>query len=54
MFNIFKKSKKEQASDDMAVVSNQAENTVEENLEAEEPRKVHGENGVCCGSCGGQ
>ena len=54
MFNIFKKSKKEQANGDMELVSKQAENTVEEGQEAEEPRKVHGENGVCCGGCGGQ
>lgn len=54
MFNIFKKSKKEQANDDVAVVSNRPENAVEENQQVEAPRKVHGEDGVCCGSCGGQ
>ncbi|WDE11399.1 CCGSCS motif protein [Thalassomonas haliotis] len=54
MFNIFKKSNKELVNDDVALVSNRTENAVEENQEVEAPRQVHGENGVCCGSCGGQ
>ncbi|WDD98618.1 CCGSCS motif protein [Thalassomonas actiniarum] len=35
-------------------MSNQVDNALEESQETEEPRRVHGENGVCCGSCEGQ
>lgn len=54
MFNFFKsKSNKEIQS-----VKNTEQNNVTEKSnkdELTEPKKaVHGENGVCCGGCGGQ
>jgi len=53
MFN-FKKTK-EQATDQVNEESNQFENAViKTNQEEEENKKVHGQNDVCCGSCGGE
>lgn len=52
MFNFIKKADKEQTSENS--LSSQKNNAVDEYTPAQEPKKVHGEDGVCCGSCGGE
>ncbi|TWX72032.1 CCGSCS motif protein [Colwellia demingiae] len=54
MFNIFK-TNKEQTNDDVSAQSNELESAVKNNSNEEgENKKVHGEDGVCCGGCGGE
>lgn len=54
MFKFFNATKEESISE----VANQSaphENEINDTNEtAEEKKKVHGEDGVCCGSCGGE
>lgn len=54
MLNIFKKNT-EQVTSNETVQSGEQENIGNENLANEnEKKKVHGQDGVCCGSCGGE
>ena len=54
MFNIFNKNK-EQSTDEVTAQSNEFENAVKGNSNEEsENKKIHGQDGVCCGSCGGE
>ncbi|PKH88083.1 MULTISPECIES: CCGSCS motif protein [Colwellia] len=54
MFNIFK-TNKAQTNDNVSAQSNEHDNAVKNNsTEEEENKKVHGEDGVCCGGCGGE
>lgn len=54
MFNIFK-ANKAQTNDDVSAHSNEFESAVKSNSKEEgEKKKVHGEDGVCCGGCGGE
>jgi CCGSCS motif protein len=54
MFNIFK-TNKAQANDDVSAQSTEFENAVKSNSsKGQENKKVHGEDGVCCGGCGGE
>jgi CCGSCS motif protein len=54
MFNIFKKNN-EQAKNDATLQSTNLENMSSENSNVEsENKKVHGQEGVCCRSCGGE
>ncbi len=52
MFNFIKTADKEQTSD--SSVLSQKSNAVDEYTPAQESKKVHGEDGVCCGGCGGE
>ena len=54
MFNLFKK-KTEQTSSDTAATPSQFKNAADNNSVIEpEKKKTHGQDGVCCGSCGGE
>jgi CCGSCS motif protein len=54
MFNIFK-TNKAQTNDDVSAQSNELENAVKNNSKQKgEKKKIHGEDGVCCGGCGGK
>mgnify|MGYP000262367312 CR=1 FL=1 len=51
MFKFFN-ANKAQSTADVAKQSNAHENDAKQ--APEEKKKVHGEDGVCCGSCGGE
>ncbi len=54
MFNFLKKNT-EQASSKETTIPEQFTNAANaESAEETEKRKVHGQDGVCCGSCGGE
>ena len=54
MLNIFKKNN-EQPTHNEAVQSGEQKNIANENSTNESEKKnIHGQDGVCCGSCGGE
>jgi CCGSCS motif protein len=55
MFKFFKEATKESNNDETEVDLEHAKNAGVDNSEVQaESKKVHGEDGVCCGGCGGE
>ena len=55
MLNIFKKSQQEALTEQEHALSNQIDPVIDEVIDAEpDTKKVHGQDGVCCGGCGGE
>lgn len=55
MFNLFKKDPKQAANNTETAKSEQFKDAADTNsAPTTEKKKVHGEDGVCCGSCGGE
>ncbi len=54
MFNIFKKSTEQTSNEEASSKPDQFKSAVDANTPIPEKKKVHGEDGVCCGSCGGE
>mgnify|MGYP000754099562 CR=1 FL=1 len=52
MFKFFKKANEEQTIENS--VPSKKSNAVDVYTPDLEQKKVHGEDGVCCGSCGGE
>lgn len=52
MFEFIKKAHKKATNEKPETYKHN--NTVEEYTPVEESKKTHGEDGVCCGGCGGQ
>ena len=52
MFNFFNKEEQEQVTENST--PSPQNNGVDQYSPETDKKKVHGEDGVCCGSCGGQ